>query len=78
MLTVNRNTSKKKQENRPPASPKEAREPSPCFTLTVNRNTSKKKQENRPPASPLLQKVNVLGTEMKIIGANETVKEVLI
>jgi hypothetical protein len=44
--------------------------------LTVNRNTSKKKQENRPPASPLLQKVNVLGTEMKIIGANETVKEV--
>jgi ribosomal 50S subunit-associated protein YjgA (DUF615 family) len=72
MLTVNRNTSKKKQENRPPASP------SPCFTLTVNRNTSKKKQENRPPASPLLQKVNVLGTEMKIIGANETVKEVLI
>jgi hypothetical protein len=39
---------------------------------------SKKKQENRPPASPLLQKVNVLGTEMKIIGANETVKEVLI
>jgi hypothetical protein len=54
------------------------RKPHPGGMLTVNRNTSKKKQENRPPASPLLQKVNVLGTEMKIIGANETVKEVLI